>query len=77
MVCECANDHCAERVSMSSAEYETIRRDGKRFFVAPGEAHVLPEVERVVARNDRYWIVEKIGTAGKLAEHTDPRSPEP
>jgi hypothetical protein len=34
-VCECANVTCTDRVAMSAKEYEAIRSDGARFFVAP------------------------------------------
>ena len=72
-ICECANDTCTERVEMSATEYEKIRGDGARFFVAPGDEHVWPDVELVRERNDRYWIVEKVGRAGEIAESGDPR----
>jgi hypothetical protein len=73
-ICECANESCFECVEMSADEYEAIRRDGARFFVAPNENHVWAEVEAVVARHDRYWVLEKRGRAGALAEQADPRS---
>jgi hypothetical protein len=31
-------------------------------------------VETVTDRNDRYWIVEKVGHAGELAKSGDPRA---
>ena len=73
-ICECANDACTERIQMSAAEYEAVRNDGARFFVAPSAEHVWPDVEEVTARNERYWIVEKIGPAGRLANQADPRA---
>jgi hypothetical protein len=73
-ICECATDTCVERVSMSQTEYEAIREHGARFFVAPSYEHVWPDVERITEQNDRYWIVEKLDAAGKLAERADPRS---
>jgi hypothetical protein len=66
-ICECANDACAERIAMSVKEYETIRDTGHRFFVAPADVHVWPNVHHVAERNDRYWIVEKTGAGAKLA----------
>jgi hypothetical protein len=72
-ICECAHGTCMEHVLMSSEEYEAVRADGARFFVAPGDQHVWPEVERVTERKARYWIVEKIGDAGELAKQIDPR----
>jgi CheY-like chemotaxis protein len=73
-ICECANDTCTDRVEMTPNEYEAVRRDGARFFVFPNEQHVWPDVERVTERNDRYWVVEKTGEAGAVAEGADPRS---
>ena len=74
-VCECANESCIAPVEMSSEEYEAIRATPRRFFVAPTDEHVWPDVEDVVARGSRYWTVEKRGVAGDLAERADPRSP--
>ena len=65
--CECARVECVERVELTLAEYETVREQPTHFFVAPGEAHVFPEAERVVERGDRYWVVEKIGAAAERA----------
>jgi hypothetical protein len=73
-ICECANHACVERVRMSAEEYEAIRDHGARFFVAPSEEHVSPEIERVSEVNDRYWVVEKVGRAGAVAKRHDPRS---
>lgn len=76
-VCECANDDCFERIEMSTGEYERIRGQGSRFFVAPNEQHVWPEAERVVERFPDYWIVEKIELAAEIAETTNRRSHGP
>ena len=68
-ICECADGTCIERVPMSFEEYETIRASGRRFLVAPDDEHVQ--------RNNRYWVVEKKGDAGRSAAKTDPRSDDP
>jgi hypothetical protein len=73
-ICECADDMCTERIEMSAEEYEAIRLDGARFFVAPGAEHVWPDVENVTERTDRYWIVEKIGLSAEVAKRADPRA---
>ena len=73
-ICECANDTCVEQVEMTLDEYEAVRASGTHFFVSPDDAHVWPDVERVRMRNDRYWIVEKVGDSGELAERADPRN---
>jgi hypothetical protein len=72
-ICECADDGCTGRVEMSVEEYEAIREDGARFFVLPGDAHVWPDIERVVSRTDRFWVVEKAGRARESAKRLDPR----
>jgi hypothetical protein len=75
-VCECANESCVKVIHMSPAEYEAVREGGSCFVVAPGEEHVWADVEHVTKRNDRYWVVEKDGLAGELAEESDPRNDE-
>lgn len=69
-VCECANSECAEQVEVNLAEYQRVRGNDRWFFVAPNEEHVFLEVEAVVDRNERYYIVEKIEAAGQVAEET-------
>jgi hypothetical protein len=72
-VCECADDACTERIALSTVEYEAIRANGRRFAVAADDTHIFPEVEDVVERTERYWVVEKTGQAGDLAAMVDPR----
>jgi hypothetical protein len=72
-VCECAHNACSERIALNIQEYEGVRADPRRFFVVPSEEHVLPEIEEVVARHERFWVVEKEGPAGDLAAKVDPR----
>ena len=57
--------HKAER---RGVQREAVERDGQR---RPRRA---PAVERVVRREDRYWVVEKIGVAGEVSEDLDPRA---
>jgi hypothetical protein len=73
-VCECANTGCSQRMQLTSAEYEAIRSNPRRFAVMPGEEHVFDGVERVIERTDRFWVVEKFGQAGELAALVDPRA---
>jgi 5-bromo-4-chloroindolyl phosphate hydrolysis protein len=65
--CECAELACLEQVELTPSEYTAIRRNPRRFFVAAGEQHVFPNVEAIVEKSDRYWVVEKSGTAGEIA----------
>lgn len=73
-ICECANEGCQERLSLTHEEYEALRADGRRFAVAPHDDHVLEDVEDVVERHDRYWVVEKFGAAAEITANLDPRS---
>jgi hypothetical protein len=71
--CECARATCTEEVSMTSPEYETVRRDPRWFLIRPG--HAVKDIEQVVKSTDRYEVVEKTAEPGpSLATGTDPRS---
>jgi hypothetical protein len=70
-VCECADDQCMERITVTLAEYEDLRRFPTHFFVKPG--HVFREFERVVQETAGYTVVEKFGEAGKQALNLDSR----
>ena len=73
-ICECADDTCIDKVAMSANEYEAVRNNGARFFVAPSDEHVWPDVERVTVRTAKYWVVEKVGNSGAMAREADPRT---
>jgi hypothetical protein len=73
IVCECGNRECVEQFEITVREYEDIRADASLFFVLPG--HEEDDVERVVQRTDRYWVVSKHdGAPARIASETDPRS---
>ena len=67
-VCECADISCTEVLALSLEEYAAVRKDSQRFIVAPEDSHVTPTIERVVERRDAYWVVEKLGVAGEVAD---------
>ncbi len=73
-VCECANESCTEAIRMTVDEYEVVRQHPARFFVWPADEHVGLDVERVLEKTDRYWVVEKFGHVGSMAAKLDPRS---
>jgi hypothetical protein len=73
-ICECADQACTERIEMSLEQYEKVRERPTRFVVAPSKEHVVPDVERVAEKHERYWVVEKFGEAAAVAEQLDPRS---
>jgi hypothetical protein len=59
---------------LAPEEYEAVRVHPLRFLVYPDEAHVEPQAERIVEQHGRYWVVEKIGEAGRIAAESDPRT---
>jgi hypothetical protein len=73
-VCECANIACTAVVAVSAEDYEEVRRHADRFIVAADQSHVEPAFEDVVVRRPTYWVVEKKGAAGEIAEDLDPNS---
>jgi hypothetical protein len=73
-ICECAQQQCSVRISLTTDEYESIRSVPNRFAIAADKTHFFPEIEDVVEENERFWIVEKTGQAAELAAAVDPRS---
>ena len=71
-LCECGDTGCTQRVTLTLREYEGVRANPRRFAVVPG--HEIREVENVVERGDRYFVVEKTGVGGPVADALDPRS---
>jgi hypothetical protein len=75
-VCECARTDCRQIIPMSLDEYEEIRRRPDLFIVAPGNAHVFRDLERLFETRPTYWVVEKFGEAAVEATRLDPRRDE-
>jgi hypothetical protein len=71
-VCECLDTDCAQMIRIAQDEYERVRQNSTRFFVAPG--HEDRTVETVVEKTDHYYVVRKIGEAGDTAALLDPRA---
>ena len=69
--CECASSDCHERIELTRAEYEHLRRTPTRFAVLRG--HDVPAVERVVQESDRFVTVEKFGDSRVTATTLEPR----
>jgi hypothetical protein len=70
-VCECSQDSCTERVHVPLSIYEAVRAHPRRFIVLPGHDN---DFERIVEESDGFLVVEKEGTAGRVAERSDPRA---
>jgi hypothetical protein len=71
-LCECSHPDCIERIRMTHGEYEALRRVPTHFAIRSG--HGINEVESIVASNERYIVVAKLGAAARAAMHLDPRS---
>jgi hypothetical protein len=55
--CECDDPACGRAIEIAVAEYESAVAPVDRFVVIPG--HEDPEVEVVVERRERYFVVSK------------------
>lgn len=64
--CECWQDDCEERIPLSDEDWKLVRAEPNRFAVAPN--HVATNIEAVVEAFPHFWMVEKHGEAGKVAE---------
>lgn len=65
-LCECADETCVERVSLSPEQYDDIRAIPARFVVIRGH-EVSPLVEKVVFRGPDFSVVRKVGIAAEVA----------
>jgi hypothetical protein len=72
-LCECGDPECTEPISLTLREYEEVRREPTHFAILPG--HEDPEIEQVVAWNERFVVVEKTDPkAARIATREDPRA---
>jgi hypothetical protein len=70
--CECGDPGCKGQMSLSVAEYESVRAYPARFVVVAN--HENPEVERVVTEGNRFAVIETLaGEASKTALRSNPR----
>lgn len=65
-MCECVRTDCAQFIRLTLDEYENVRARGDRFALVAG--HEMPDVEEVIERNDRFWVVEKIDRGSEVAD---------
>jgi hypothetical protein len=61
-------------VRLSILEYEEVRADGTCFFCVPGHQITAGGIGKVRTETPTYFVVEKTGVAGALAEEADPRA---
>jgi hypothetical protein len=70
VACECADTTCVDTLYIGMDEYVTVREHPNRFVVL--KDHVYPDVERTIAQNNGYAIVEKIVDVAEVMGQTDP-----
>ena len=71
-LCECSDRRCTEPILLTRPEYESVRAEAVRFAIALD--HENPEIDRVVAENERFATVDKFhGAAARIARAGDPR----
>jgi hypothetical protein len=56
-ICECGDTGCTKAIVLTSGEYEAVRIHPTRFAIAVG--HEIERIERVVAVNEQFTVVEK------------------
>jgi hypothetical protein len=57
--CECSNMDCRERIPLKISEYKRLHQDERHFIALKG--HELPSIEKIVARNKTFSVVQKFG----------------
>jgi hypothetical protein len=71
-LCECGDRGCTCAISLTLAEYDSVRAYATHFAIA--RDHENPESERVIAEGERFAVIETVSPeATKLARRSDPR----
>lgn len=55
--CECSDENCQKRISITPHEYGSLHKRRNIFMVLPG--HETNQIEQIVHTNDTYSLVEK------------------
>lgn len=71
-ICECADRGCTLWLDLNPDEYTAVRAHPRRFIVKP--THEIPDVETVIERHERYFVIEK---PEDVAHMLDPDAPAP
>src|SRR5262245_34415294 len=64
-VCECRDPECTDRLALSVAQFDVIRRHPARWLIRPG--HSLPSHERTVEIHQGFAVVERVPEAPTIA----------
>jgi hypothetical protein len=63
-VCECADPECAQRLTLSVAQFDAVRTHEGRYVVQPD--HVASSGERAVELHKGFAVVERLSDGGRL-----------
>lgn len=74
-ICECSDETCVERLSLTVEQYDEMRALPARFAVVPGH-EAIPLVERVVFRSPGFVLVRKVALAADAVLRQWPEGPE-
>jgi hypothetical protein len=66
--CECWQKGCEQDISLSAEDWKLARAKPNRFAVAPAPNHVAEDFEALVTTFPNFWLIEKFGEAGEIAE---------
>jgi hypothetical protein len=68
--CECFRPECGSSFEITIADYEAVRAEGRHFVVIPGHEG---DDESIISRTESYFVIEKTGEQGRIADALDPR----
>ena len=57
--CECSNQSCREKITMTPAQYKAAQKTNRQFVVLPG--HENPKIEKVTKSTACFYKIEKFG----------------
>ena len=55
--CECSHRSCTQRITLSTEQYANLHGNKRQFIAIDG--HELPEIEKIVSKEDGYNVIEK------------------
>lgn len=63
--CECSDANCRKRLRVKANRYQQVHKRRDQFLVLPG--HEVLQIERVVAAEPEFFIVEKLKVPSEVA----------
>ncbi len=64
--CECTGAVCDRRIQLTAAAYRPLHSSAAWFAIYPSDLHVDRQLDRVIDRQPRYWVVERRASAEAL-----------